>query len=235
MTWRQAHSGKTVFTEEVVEHELAVLLDCRTVLEKNDYVSTGMMTYAEGDMLEIEIGDYQVYSLGDLVKVTVYTPLGIFIFHSTIIAKDHGALIVINPPENRKKFVENREYTRIVVDGSGYIRESFPLQSLEAKQYPIPLKFELKNISICGIGFTLQEEYQLEKGVKMDVFLQCGIDIPVIVQIVRSEELDSGWYFGARIMEIAPQQVISYRAFILKSQVESHAKLKKTEVRKRFS
>ena len=78
--------------KETQEPNMSILVHCRTVVEKKDYVSTGILTYAEGDMVEVEIGDYQLFDLGTIVKLTIYTPAGIFMFNTTVIAKDEGFL-----------------------------------------------------------------------------------------------------------------------------------------------
>ena len=50
---------------------LDVLIDSRAVLGKDDFVATGVLTYAQGDIIEIELPEYDVFQLGDKVKMTV--------------------------------------------------------------------------------------------------------------------------------------------------------------------
>ena len=53
---------------------LGVFLHCRTVVEKQTqtYVTTGVITGVEGELFEIEVGDFQQFQLGEPVKLTIY-------------------------------------------------------------------------------------------------------------------------------------------------------------------
>lgn len=215
------------FTEVKNIPPSTVLIHCRTVVEKKDFVSTGVLTVVEGDMLEIEIGDYKQFDLGDDVKVTIYTPVGIYIFHSTIIAKDQGALMVINPPENQRKFQEKREHPRVEVNGIGM------LTAEDGQRVPErPVQLQVKNISVSGIGFMVADDIKLPEKTMVSLELDLGTRITCTAEIVRSETSDSGVFYGAKYVNLPEDKMNSLRAYILRAQVESHA-IRKQEDKKR--
>ncbi|QGQ93456.1 PilZ domain-containing protein [Paenibacillus psychroresistens] len=219
--------------KETQEPNMSILVHCRTVVEKKDYVSTGILTYAEGDMVEVEIGDYQLFDLGTIVKLTIYTPAGIFMFNTTVIAKDVGFLILINPPENRRKFSEKRKETRIEMDKNGYLHGVCSQGSSEMKAFAEPIDVLISNISQSGIGFTVNGDLELKIDEHIEVAAELGINLSFRAQVVRVEKLEAISQYGAEIIEIHPDQNKALRAFILKSQVVNRASLKKAENQKR--
>jgi c-di-GMP-binding flagellar brake protein YcgR len=212
---------------------MSILVHCRTVVEKKDYVSTGVLTYAEGDMVEVEIGDYQLFDLGSIVKLTIYTPAGMFIFNTTVIAKDKGFLILINPPENRRKFSEKRKETRIEMDKKAFLHGIWPQGSSEKKAFAEPVDVSVNNISQSGIGFTVDGDLELNIDEHIDFAADLGIKLTCKAQVVRAEKLETGTQYGVEIIDIPAEQNIALRAFILKSQVVHRSALKKTETQKR--
>jgi hypothetical protein len=221
------------FKEETNVPTMSILVHSRTVMEKKDYVSAGILTYAEGDMVEVEIGDYRVFELGDLVKMTIYTPAGIFMFNTTVIAKDHGTLIVINPPENRRKFSEKRQHTRIDVDRSGFMKGIRTINSPQIQALPQPLQVSINNISLNGIGFTIESNFKLNEGELVHIVVDFGVQLSCNALIMRAESPEHGAYYGAELLDIPSEQVMALRAFILKAQVEMHMNRKKSETMKR--
>jgi c-di-GMP-binding flagellar brake protein YcgR len=219
--------------KETHEPAMSILVHCRTVVEKKDYVSTGVLTYVEGDMVEVEIGDYRIFELGDLVKMTVYTPEGIFNFSTTVIAKDDGYLIVINPPENRKRFSEKRKHTRIEVKRKGALNGIWPQGSLDKMMLVKPLEILVNNISQSGIGFRIDGDLKLSIEEQIEIITNFGTPLSCKAQIKRKDETSLGILYGAEIIEILAEQNIALRAFILKSQVEVRSSLKKIETQKR--
>jgi hypothetical protein len=222
------------FKEEKKMPAMSILVHSRTVVEKKDYVSTGILTYVEGDMVEVEIGDYWLFELGDLVKVTIYTPSGIFIFNTTVIAKDAGSLSMINPPENRKKFAEKREHTRIDVVKSGLIKGVGASDSTVIEPLSEPLQVSVTNISLKGIGFTIKKgDLKLSEEAQVELVVDFGFQLVCTVKIMRIEGKLLSVFYGAEILGIPSEQVMPLRGFILRAQVEMHAKRKKIEVKKR--
>lgn len=218
-----AAKKRTVYTETVDLPPVSVLLNCRTVVEKTGFVSTGILTMAEGDLMEVEIGDYQRFDLGENVNLTIYTPAGMFRVQTSIIAKDPGFLMVINPPENQRKFSEKREFPRVDV-----IRQGRLLSREE------PASIEMKNISLGGIGFAAHEELGLQVHGEAEVELDLGFPLTCTVQIVRTENSPEGMpIYGARYIRFQEEKYNPLRAFILRAQIETHTRRKAETSRKR--
>ncbi|MWC30069.1 PilZ domain-containing protein [Paenibacillus sp. MMS18-CY102] len=106
-------------TKEMISPK--ALVHSRTVVEKHDYVTTGISIYVEGDLLGIELNEYKRFELGDSVQMTFYSPAGIHRLQSTIIGKDEGSIAVIFPPR-AFQFVEKRESPRVDVTATGNLR-----------------------------------------------------------------------------------------------------------------
>jgi hypothetical protein len=234
MSRNYGYSKKEVeFSEKSNIPSMSILVHSRTVLEKEDNVSTGILTYVEGDMMEVEMGDYQIFELGDLVKITIYTPAGIFMFHTTIIAKDNRSLVVIHPPENRKKFSEKRLHTRIELKQKGLLSGLWAEGSEEKQIFPKSLEVSVNNISQSGIGFTIDGNLKLNQGEHIEIQLDFGVKLTCKALIKRIEEPESVLFYGAELVDIPKDQMIALRAFILKSQVELHMNRKKDDPIKR--
>ena len=212
------------------QNPVSVLIDCRTVVEKSDFVSTGILTFIEGDLIEIEIGDYKAYQLGDPVKVKVYSPIGIHHFSSSVIAIDEGAIIVLNPPEHQKKFIDRRAYPRVDADCKGEILSAVSLQTRKEEILPSPVRVFVRNISIGGMGFYLPKgddtpELELETLVNMKVDINGNLSCSG--KIVRKDSQDEGFLFGLQYMNIDPVRMNSLRAFVLRAQVQLRLKGRK--------
>lgn len=221
------------FTHETYRSPSGILLNSRVAVEKRDFVSTGILTYAEGDILEVEISEYKAFELGDTVKLTVYSPGGIYTFQSTVVAKDQGALMVINPPQNRSRFAEKRENPRVHVKHDGHllsIRE--PNAELQLLKEHVAL--EVRNISISGLGFILPSDIELSKHAMADVRLDLGFEMPCQVEIIRLDPGETVIYYGARYIDMPTDKANALRAFVLKKQVENHFSSKRDDFNKRI-
>lgn len=214
-----------------------ILLHSRTVVEKKDFVSTGILSYAEGDILEIEMSEYKAFELGDSVKLTVYSPGGIYGFLSTVVAKDHGALIIINPPQNQKRFAEKREHPRVDVKQKGTLL-SFTRGAqggaAASSGSPANVGLTVQNISISGLGFVVDDNVGLEQNMMLEAELDLGFPMPIKAEIVRLETTENGHYYGARYVDMAADKANSLRAFVLKKQVEVHFSKKRVDAVKRI-
>lgn len=233
MSGQGASAKPYEMTAEKYKSPGGILLHSRTVVEKDNFVSTGVLTYAEGDILEVEMTEYKAFELGDSVKLTVYSPGGIYGFTSTVVAKDHGALMIINPPQNQKRFAEKRESPRVEVSQNGAI---FAFTPFGGKKQDLIEKVELdlRNISISGIGFTVRSDIKLVNEMLVDAELDLGFLLPVQAEIIRSEATEHGLYFGARYVDLRADRANSLRAFVLKKQVETHFSQKRNELEKRI-
>ncbi|MEI7025738.1 PilZ domain-containing protein [Paenibacillus sp. y28] len=204
----------------------SILLDCRAVVERNDYVSTGILSYAEGDLLEVELTDYQRFQLGDVVKITIYTPAGRMVFRTSIIAIDDGSILILHPPDNQKKFNEKREHPRVMASGNGRLVGfgQVSRSSLQAEQ-EAHVQVAVQNVSLNGVGFVHDETVELGR---YELHMELGGgEITCKVDIVRREPGEEGVYYGARIVDIPATKANSLRAYILRRQLESHTTSKK--------
>lgn len=228
--------GKKKFVEVVkAVPPVSILEHCRTVVEKKDFVSTGIMMTAEGDMLEVEIGDFDRFVLGENVKLTVYSPAGIYLISSTIVGKDTGSLLIINPPENQRKFEDKRKHPRIEVAKTGHLA-SVLIAGREGSRLvlPRPVPFQIRNISMSGIGFTLPEELMLDPNTNVEMEIDVGTIIPCTAEIIRTEMAEEGVYYGARYLQVANDKLNTLRAFILREQIAAHSVTKRNQERKRM-
>ncbi len=207
------------------QDEVGILMDSRTVVETMDFVSTGILTYAEGDIIEIEIAEFDLFKLGDPVKITIYSLGGIYTLHTSVVAKDTGAIIIINPPENQKKFLGRREYPRVDTKSRGMIKAVSLKESAQRQQLAQPLDIQVTNVSVNGIAFSLlQEGYEIRPNSHvLDVELDAGVAIGCEIEVVRKESSDSGIYYGARILQFPKEKINAFRAFILRTQVQLRA------------
>jgi hypothetical protein len=214
--------------------QASIMEHCRTVVEKKDFVSTGIMSFAEGDMLEVEISDFDRFVLGESVKLTVYTPVGIYLIPSTIVGKDTGSLMMINPPENQRKFQDKRQYPRVEVAKSGHLASVLNSGGRNSLVLPKPVPFQIRNISLSGIGFTMPEEVKLDPSSNVEMEIDVGTIIPCTAEIVRTEMAEEGVYYGARYIQVAGDKLNSLRAFILREQIAAHSITKRDSNRKRM-
>ncbi|OXM86427.1 PilZ domain-containing protein [Paenibacillus rigui] len=214
------------YSGEKYKSPAGILLNSRTAVETEFFVSTGVLSYAEGDLLEIEIPEYARFQLGDSAKITVYSPGGIYTFLSRVVAKGEGALVFINPPANRNRFVEKREHPRVEVNEAGTLRTT-----LASATETNPMI--IQNISVSGLGFTFQEELKLGSTYQMEAELGQGCSLRCEVEIMRMERIGEEHYYGARYVGLGTDKVRPLRAFILKKQVELHFERKKKESSKR--
>lgn len=208
-------------------NDASILMDCETVLEKKDYVATGILTYVLGDIIEIEIPQYSVFHLGDKVKATVYTNNGIFVFESTVVAKDTGSLIIINPPENKRKFTEKREYARVDTNSKGFLYELNDVTMKRKQAFVKPIDFAINNISLSGIGMTFSYDLSINTKSRLQVELDLGFRIPCVTEVIRKQYVESGYYYGVQFTQLSKEHTNSLRAFILRNQVESYFAQKK--------
>jgi c-di-GMP-binding flagellar brake protein YcgR len=214
-------------------NDTGILINCETVVEKEGFVSTGVLTYVFGDIIEIEIPQYDVFKLGDKAKITVYSKSGLFVFETTVVAKEYGSLIVINPPENRKRFSEKREFPRIPVKSKGVLRALSDPKRNQKQSFAEPIDFALENISMNGLGFSLALDVGINSESHLEVELDLGFPLSVVTQIVRKEKLDSGTYYGAEYIEVPREKTNALRAFILKNQVEMYFVKKRDDKHKK--
>ncbi|WNR44616.1 PilZ domain-containing protein [Paenibacillus roseipurpureus] len=214
-------------------YDADVMIESRAVLSKDDFVSTGILTYAQGDIMEIELPEYDVYQLGDKAKVTLYTKSGLFVLETTVVAKEPGSLIVINPPENRKRFSEKREFPRVTVNQPGLISSIQNSHQKKQNVFENPIDFAIKNISMNGLGFTIEDNAMVDaiihKKSQLQVTLDLGFELPCQLEIIRKEKLENSFYYGASFESVPAEQSNALRGFILRNQIETYFEQKRDD------
>jgi len=214
---------------------LNALLHCRTVVESQNSVATGLLTHVEGEWFEVEINEFDSFQLGEKVKLTVYSPVGMQTFFSSVFAKYEGAIAVIQPPEVKKRYEEKRSHPRVDVEGSVRIIAGFD-QAGGSLELAEPMDAVVRNISITGIGFEVPDLPIVRQFAKLVVMVEIGFAFQCELDIVRKDPQDEGIRIGA-LMTLAEQDMMrSLRAFILQQQVSQKVQSRKAEdKRKLFS
>lgn len=116
------------------------LLNCRTVIEGSGCVATGMLSYMEGDLIDIELPQFEHFELGEQVKVTIYSGMGIVNFFTKIIARNEGSLLLIHPPQQQQRFTDKRESPRVIIRKHGFIHsEAASQENRSAVQSGTPI------------------------------------------------------------------------------------------------
>lgn len=203
-----------------------VLLYCRTVVETGDYVTTGVTTYAEGDLIEVELPEYERFSLKEAVKISVYSPVGLLVFRSTVIAVGEGSIVVLGSPQLASRFGEVRQHPRVHIAVPGFVHAagSGPDES--------PVSITAENISLGGIGFKVFEERDIDRICRLDLPLTDQLQLACDIEIVRREEKDTHLYYGAKFLSLPGDLVQSLRAYIMRRQVDLYYEHKRAEKRK---
>ncbi|MCC3375809.1 PilZ domain-containing protein [Cohnella sp. REN36] len=203
---------------------LKVLLHCRTVVERKNFVTTGLMTQVEGELFEIELHEYQLFELGETVKLTVYSPAGIQTFQSIVFAKYEGAIATIQPPALHQKFQEKREYARIEAPGTGLITHLASSGNEEPRPIARPMEVLIKDVSVAGIGFVAPDLPEFKVGMRLRAALDVGISFACDMDIVRRERMEDDLFCGAKMQLIDPEMTRPLRAFLLRQQVHMHVR-----------
>jgi hypothetical protein len=224
------HSHKSDSDKELLP--LNVLLHCRTVVEGQHFVTTGVMTHVEGELFEVELHEYDQFELGETVKLTVYSPAGIQSLPSVVFAKYEGAIALLQPPEVLKRFIERREHPRVAITGSMQIIQV--LQDSGARQeLTEPIQLTVTDISLSGLGFLGPNHLQLDKQMKLMAKVNIGLEFNCELEIVRRDRVEEGLLCGAKMHIQEPDMLRPLRAIILRQQVTKNAEIRRGTEKKR--
>lgn len=223
-----------VYGSEKTRFSMKTLLHSRTVVEKDGYVSTGMFTHAEGDMMEIELTEFKAFELGDPVNLTLYSPVGVHRLRSTVIAKASGALAVLFPERAFAGLEERRESPRVDAAVQGVLKHKQSravmvreeLQTFETEE---EFEFATRNISNSGIAFQLSYGPKLTVGETIDVVLKLESPFACRLEIIRMDDNDHRSVYGARFLELNELQQRSLRAFLIREQVGAYYRIKQSK------
>ncbi|WP_308638479.1 PilZ domain-containing protein [Paenibacillus silvisoli] len=209
---------------------LKALLHSRTVVEKEGYVSTGVLSHAEGEMMEIELSEFKNFELGDPVHLTVYSPVGIHRLQTTIIAKAEGAVAVLFTSRLLSGLEEKRDSPRVEVNLKGTLTRTLTQEversNGEKTVVDIEDRFDItvRNISDTGVGFILMTGESLQIGETLMASLAIGSKFDCQLEIIRKDDSGDVIYYGARLHDLDQLRQRALRAFLLKAQVEAYFK-----------
>ncbi|QHW30818.1 PilZ domain-containing protein [Paenibacillus rhizovicinus] len=231
MTGGTKAKNQDVYGSDKPKFSIKALLHSRTVIEKDGYVSTGVLTHAEGDMMEIELTEFKQFDLGDPVSLTIYSPVGTHRLRSSVIAKASGALAVLFPERSFAGLDERRESPRVdaVVQGTLKHKQSRTLMvQNEPTLVEVEETFELvtRNISDTGVAFQLPAGPKLSSGEIVDASLKLEAPFECQVEIIRKDESSEWTTYGARFLELNELQHRALRAFLIHKQVGAYFHLK---------
>ncbi|WP_025027045.1 PilZ domain-containing protein [Caldalkalibacillus mannanilyticus] len=208
---------------------IAVLTGSQAMMEKDGYVNSGNVVYAEGDLIEITSLQITQYKLGDYIKVTVYSPKGIDTFYTSVVARTTNSIILIYPPANQLKYGELREFPRIQIEVSAVIK------SLYSSRTPIdpPIQIIIGDISLGGIGFSTSADSILTERSTASVEIQLSDNFPCTIEIVRRRVMGNLATFGAKFLRVPTDKMNMLRGFILRTRIEGLL-IEKEEAAKNF-
>jgi c-di-GMP-binding flagellar brake protein YcgR len=203
----------------------SVSIGNRLSVERKDFISTGIVTFVEGDIIEIELSQAKYYNPGDEVKLTVYSANGFLVLASSVIAKDADVIMVLNPPENQR-LVQRRQHPRIDYHGSGTL-ESIGWTEDSVQKLEDPLAFQIQNLSLGGVGILMPNADSVCFGMFATARFNLAGGIQCNIEISRKQDSESGAYIGAKFLGLAPEQLNSLRGFILRTQIDSRIRQRK--------
>lgn len=215
-------------------YDISVLTESKAVVEKKGFVATGTLTYAAGEILEIEFPQYDQFALGEQVRVMIYAKGGIYVFESTVIARDSGSLIVLNPPENRRKFQDKRQDPRISVNHTGRLLSLFEYARKTERRFPDPPAIRVDNLSMSGAGIWFDLELPLQVRNQLHLELDIGFQLEIRTEIVHLRRGEQGILCGTRIIQIDMEQANKLRSYILKNQIETYYRIKEEKIREQL-
>jgi hypothetical protein len=230
-----AQGGNVKVIKADLEKELLplnVLLHCRTVVEGQNFVTTGVMTNVEGELFEVEIHEFDQFELGETVKMTIYSPVGIQTIPSVVFAKYEGAIALLQPPDLLRRFKERREHPRVEVTGNAQILYLLG-ESGEEHELEEPMEVTITDVSISGLGFSLTAVTHFPLKMRLKAKVQIGLDFSCELEIIRRDREDDMLICGAKMQVLEPEMLRPLRALILRQQVEKHAKTRKESINQR--
>ena len=224
-------SSSSKLSKHSMGYDISVLIDAKAVVEKKGFVSTGTLTYVAGELLEIEFPQYDQFMLGEKVKIMIYAKGGIYVFESTVLAKDSGALVVLNPPENRRKFQDKRQDPRVPVNEQARVLSLFEYARKVERKFQEPLNIRLDNISLTGIGLLIDVDLPLQARNQLHLELDLGVQFECRTEIIHLQRHKNGFRCGTRIIELKDDHAQWLRSYILRSQIESYYREKTEKLR----
>ncbi len=193
----------------------------KIVVESENQVQTGVISFFEGDLIEVKVDQPKHFNLGDAIRASIYSNTGINNFQSTVIAKVSDGLILVNPPEHQKKQLYKRQFTRVDCEVHAYIR-SIIMASINRKiMLSNPTPILIKNASLGGFGFQIPKGLDLQENSAVELELNMPFIAVLTVDIMHKAVNEEGAFYGGQFRDFPADKVSALKGFILKKQVEA--------------
>jgi len=205
------------------------LVGCRIVLElvKDHHTNTGIVNFIQGDLIEVEMemSQHEIYKLGSLVKCTLYSGMGIRVFHTSIVAKTSEAVMILNHPVILEMLHEKREYYRVEVNEKGVIRAVRGAGDKQDIPLKKPVDIRIADISQGGIRFQYEDasESSITENDIVHTQIELVQSLECTLQVVRKDTGDGeggAVTLGAKFVHINDTYLNSIRAYVLRKQIE---------------
>jgi c-di-GMP-binding flagellar brake protein YcgR len=220
------------YMNTVTPYSESALVGRNATVETDHVHSTGPISYIEGDIFEVELSKYDMYHPGDTAKIVIYAPGGILQFYTTIIGRDHGAIMLFIPFQIQQLLIRQRKYSRVEVDCEAAIDSiTHPLH--QEQTFDPPMNTAIKNVSLGGIGFHVNTPIDLKSLVHVE--LKLDTTYRFALEIIHCNELNGEFYSGGKFKHFPPEKLNSFHAFILKKQIEQRFESKKIEFEKQLN
>ncbi|KRE49531.1 flagellar brake protein [Paenibacillus sp. Soil522] len=203
------------------------LVGCFVTLEGTKNLHSGKVSFAEGEVFEIEFPQSKYFAPGDVVKVTIYTPEGMFFFDTSVIAQGFKELFLLFPSDIYSQFLKRRKFPRLKVTISGTIHLiNDDGNSDQKSQQELPV--EIHDISQGGIGFS--SNLPIPTNSLLSIIIQLDTPISCILEVVHKREHKDSKFFGCDFKDLSPNQMIALRSWILRKQIEMRFNTKQSQL-----
>lgn len=204
----------------------SALIGCKATIERTYAVQTGVISFLEGELFEVELAHYKYFDPGNTVSVVIYSPEGIIRFDTSVLAKGMDCIILLTPPFIQNSLLKKRQFPRLKVQESGLIY-SITDPALNSKGLESCEPIEITNLSQGGLGFVTVLD--IPERVRLDVELQIDSSFLCAVEIIHFRMTDEGREYGGRFLDLSPQQSNTLRAFMLRRRIEQRFEAKKSK------
>jgi c-di-GMP-binding flagellar brake protein YcgR len=188
-----------------------------TVVEGQDSLHTGTLSYLEGDIFEVQMSKRGLFKVGETVKVIIYAKDGVFNFDTTVIAAKTGMFIFLLPPDIQKRFSNKRSDPRVETNQRGVVYQITDTTGTTDLDEPIEVK--ILNVSLGGIGFSAPEDSALRAGVRVMMNMELGTLLPCLIEVIHKLNAGKENRFGGKFVDPSPEMLTSVRSFILTQQI----------------
>jgi c-di-GMP-binding flagellar brake protein YcgR len=200
-----------------------VIVGIPVMIEGSDAVSAGTLAYVEGDILEVQISNSKAYTLGEPVKLVMYSPDGILNMQSSIVARDVDSVFVLTPAKIIQTYLKRRKQPRVDV------REKVKILRVDGSAPGEPGEMQpnavIGNIGLGGMGFSatipLKENQIITFEWNLEGMFTCR------ARIIHAHLIPNGYFYGSEFVDFPNAKLNLLRAYILRKQIENRQEQKR--------